>query len=76
MLQHCDFFEQQHDFSEGQWRKPDLIVRLPGERQVVVDAKVPLESYLDGIDTADEALRLEKFRRKYTKSHIVDKFFN
>jgi DNA recombination protein RmuC len=73
MLNHCDFFEQAYDLTEGQRRKPDLIVRLPGERQVVIDAKVPLESYLDGIDTEDEPIRLEKFRQhaRHVKDHIT-----
>lgn len=73
MLQHCDFFEQGYDMTEGQRRKPDLIVRLPGERQVIIDAKVPLEAYLDGIDMGEETLRLEKFRQhaRHVKDHIT-----
>ncbi len=73
MLQHCDFFEQGYDMTEGQRRKPDLIVRLPGERQVVVDAKVPLEAYLDGIETEHDPIRLEKFRQhaRHVKDHIT-----
>jgi DNA recombination protein RmuC len=73
MLQHCDFFEQGYDMTEGQRRKPDLIVRLPGERQVIIDAKVPLEAYLDGVDTENETLRLEKFRQhaRHVKDHIT-----
>ncbi len=73
MLQHCDFFEQGYDMTEGQRRKPDLIVRLPGERQVVIDAKVPLEAYLDGIDKEDELVRVEKFRQhaRHVKDHIT-----
>lgn len=73
MLQHCDFFEQGYDATDGQRRKPDLIVRLPGERQVVIDAKVPLEAYLDGVDMGEETLRLEKFRQhaRQVKDHIT-----
>lgn len=73
MLQHCDFFEQGYDMTEGQRRKPDLIVRLPGERQVIIDAKVPLEAYLDGIEMGEETLRLEKFRQhaRHVKDHIT-----
>jgi DNA recombination protein RmuC len=73
MLQHCDFFEQGYDLTDGQRRKPDLIVRLPGDRQVIIDAKVPLEAYLDGIETGDEAVRLEKFRQhaRHVKDHIA-----
>lgn len=72
MLLHCDFVEQGYDITEGQRRKPDLIVRLPGDRQVVIDAKVPLEAYLDGVDVADDAVRLEKFRQhaRHVKDHI------
>ena len=73
MVQNCDFFEQGFDMTDGQRRKPDLIVRLPGDRQVVVDAKVPLESYLDGIDAIDETARLEKFKAhaRHVKDHIT-----
>jgi DNA recombination protein RmuC len=73
MLQHCDFFDQNYDVSDGQRRKPDMLVRLPGERQVIIDAKVPLESYLDGIDSTDEAVRLEKFKNhaRHLKDHMT-----
>lgn len=73
MIQHCDFIEQGFDVSEGERRKPDLIVRLPGERQVVIDAKVPLEAYLEGLEVVDEIKRSEKFRQhaRHLKDHIT-----
>ncbi len=73
MVQHCDFIEQGFDISDGQRRKPDLIVQLPGERQVVVDAKVPLDAYLEGIDEVEDVQKVEKFRQhaKRVKEHIV-----
>ena len=73
MLQHCDFFEQGYDLTDGKRRKPDLIVRLPGERQVVIDAKVPLEACLEGIEAGDETARLDKFRQhaRHLKDHIT-----
>lgn len=46
MLDHCDFFEQVSAESEEGRLRPDLIVRLPGGRSIVVDSKVPLEAYL------------------------------
>lgn len=60
MLEHCDFTEQvtlaaAHS-EEGRLR-PDLVVHLPGGRQIVVDAKVPLEAYLDAVACEDEELR-------------------
>jgi DNA recombination protein RmuC len=58
MVEHCDFVQQASlDGEEGRLR-PDMIVRLPGGRNVVVDAKVPLEAYLDALDAdTDEARR-------------------
>jgi DNA recombination protein RmuC len=72
MIEHCDFIEQGFDISDGVRRKPDLIIKLPGERQVIIDAKVPLEAYLEGVDQSDEALRLEKYKlhARQLKEHI------
>jgi DNA recombination protein RmuC len=49
MIQHCDFDEQVSVESEGGRLRPDMIVRLPGGRQIVVDAKVPLSAYIDAV---------------------------
>ncbi|MGD0665143.1 MAG: DNA recombination protein RmuC [Rhabdochlamydiaceae bacterium] len=72
MIEHCDFIEQGFDISDGVRRKPDLIIKLPGERQVIIDAKVPLEAYLEGVDQSDEILRLEKYKlhARQLKEHI------
>lgn len=63
MLEYCDF-HQQHtmDGDDGGRRRPDLVVRLPSGRSVVVDAKAPLSHYLDALDATDEAARLECLR--------------
>ncbi len=59
MVEHCDFDEQVGvDGDEGRLR-PDLVVRLPGGKQAVVDAKVPLQAFLDANDATDEAQRKE-----------------
>jgi DNA recombination protein RmuC len=55
MSAHCDFSEQTQS-GDG---KPDLIVRLPGDRVIIVDAKVPDLDFLNAIDTADTAKRAE-----------------
>lgn len=52
---HCDFTEQQQ--SEERDRVPDLIVHLPGDRVIIVDAKVPEFDFLNALDTADEPSR-------------------
>jgi len=55
MSAHCDFTEQtQH--GDG---KPDLVVRLPGDRFIIVDAKVPDLDFLSAIESADDAKRTE-----------------
>jgi DNA recombination protein RmuC len=46
MLKHVDFLEQVHSSGADSAIRPDLVVQLPGEKQLVVDAKVPLSSYL------------------------------
>jgi DNA recombination protein RmuC len=56
MLEHCDFHEQQTAPGETRLR-PDLLVRLPGGKNVVVDAKAPLEAYLRALETSDEPER-------------------
>ena len=62
MLQRCDFDEQPALHSESGRLRPDLIVRLPGGKQIVVDAKVPLEAFLDAQECADEEARLLKLQ--------------
>jgi DNA recombination protein RmuC len=50
MSEHCDFSEQE-SFTSGSGRqRPDMIVNLPGNRRIAVDAKVPLQAFLDAID--------------------------
>jgi len=57
MVGHCDFFEQLSVTTEDGRLRPDLIVRLPGGRNVVVDAKAPLGAYLEAFEATDEGLR-------------------
>jgi DNA recombination protein RmuC len=62
MLDHCDFFEQQSVSTEDGRLRPDLLVKLPGGRNVVVDAKAPLGAYLEALEAPDEASREQKLR--------------
>jgi DNA recombination protein RmuC len=60
MLAYCDFDEQSSTETDNGRIRPDLLVRLPGGRTVVVDAKVPLEAYLDAQEATDEHTREQK----------------
>ncbi len=62
MLDHCDFFEQPSVSTDEGRLRPDLIVRLPGGKNIVVDAKAPLSAYLAAIETVDEPARRVKFQ--------------
>ncbi len=62
MLDHCDFFEQQSVTTEDGRQRPDMIVKLPGGKNVVVDAKAPLAAYLEALEAPDDATRTEKLK--------------
>jgi DNA recombination protein RmuC len=57
MLSHCDFFEQQSTDTDDGRLRPDMIVKLPGGKVIVVDAKTPMEGYLNALEATDDASR-------------------
>ncbi len=74
MLEHCDFEEQvSATTDEGARLRPDLVVHLPGGRQVVVDAKTPIEAYLEAVEAVDEAGRAAALARhaRQLRDHIA-----
>jgi len=60
MQSYCDFDEQVTVHTSDGRVRPDLIVKLPGGKNVVVDAKTPLQAYLDAVETTDDELRRAK----------------
>ena len=73
MVDHCDFFEQ-HSVTDDQGNKlrPDMVVKLPGGKTIVVDAKAPVEAYLDGIGSTDDAARRTSLVRhaRHVRDHM------
>jgi DNA recombination protein RmuC len=63
MVQHCDFHLQETVDGEAGRLRPDLTVRLPGGRTVVVDAKTPLAAYLAAIEAPDDGTRRNRLRQ-------------
>ena len=57
MVEHCDFVEQVHVSGENQSIRPDMIVRMPDHRELVVDVKTPLDAYLQAAEAPDDAQR-------------------
>lgn len=72
MLQYCDFFEQETVATEESRIRPDVIVRLPGNRTIVVDAKVPFEAFYESISTTDESIRAARLKdhARLVRTHI------
>jgi DNA recombination protein RmuC len=63
MVAHCDFFEQTHTATENGSIRPDMIVKLPEQRDIIVDAKTPLDAYLSAIQAKDDKDRQRELRR-------------
>ena len=73
MLAHCDFVEQPTASGEDGLLRPDVVVRLPGRKNIVIDAKVPLEALLDAFESEDgeaREARLDDFLR-HVRDHIA-----
>ncbi len=72
MVEHCDFQEQVHTVSEGQIIRPDMIVRMPDQRMLVVDVKTPLDAYLEAVEAKNDSQRKLGLERhaKNVRAHI------
>lgn len=73
MQRRCDFFEQQSAAGADGLMRPDMVVRLPGNRQIVVDAKVPLTAYLESLEAETDQARqgLLQNHGKQVQTHIL-----
>ena len=67
MVEHCDFYEQEQVQTETGAVRPDMIVRMPDRREIVVDAKTPLDAYLNAIEAKDD-----DSRKRYLEQHAAN----
>ena len=63
MVEYCDFYEQEHLETDAGRQRPDMIIRMPDQREIVVDVKTPLDAYLSAVEAADDASRLQHLQR-------------
>jgi DNA recombination protein RmuC len=72
MIEHCDFLEQPSVGTEDGRLRPDMVIRLPNDRRIVVDSKVSLAAYLDATEAVDENVRIAKLSQHaaQVRTHI------
>ena len=73
MQEHCDFDTQMSTTTdEGKRLRPDMVVHLPGGKTIVVDAKTPMDGYLDALEATDDRLKLEAMQRhaRQVRTHV------
>jgi DNA recombination protein RmuC len=73
MSAYCDFVEQSHQVIETRAIRPDMIVNLPEGKRIIVDAKAPLQAYLESLEAKSDEERLEllKAHARQVKAHIT-----
>lgn len=62
MVEYCDFVQQESATTENGRLRPDMIIRLPNEKNIVIDAKAPLQAYLDSLEAPDEKTRTARLK--------------
>lgn len=67
MVDRCDFFEQEEVQTDAGRQRPDMIVRMPDDREIIVDAKTPLDAYLNAIEATDDDIRRRELDRHARK---------
>lgn len=72
MVEYCDFMLQESASGEYGRLRPDMVVRLPNHKNVVVDSKAPLQAYLEALEAKSEELRIQKLREhaRHIRVHL------
>jgi DNA recombination protein RmuC len=72
MVEYCDFYQQETISTDNGKLRPDMTIRLPGSRTIVVDSKAPLQAYLEALEARDEVTRLAKLKEhaRQIRTHL------
>ncbi|MDH5217932.1 MAG: DNA recombination protein RmuC [Gammaproteobacteria bacterium] len=63
MVEHCDFYQQTSVDTDNGKLRPDMIVRLPNHREIVIDIKTPLDAYISAVEAQDDPTRAAELAR-------------
>jgi DNA recombination protein RmuC len=63
MVEHCDFREQKSVQTDSGTQRPDMVIRMPDKREIVVDSKTPLDAYLAAVEASDDETRKQHLKR-------------